>query len=142
MQENRRIAKRPAGLALEAGPEFIDAVNDAAALGYTVWFIREDWNGSWSAALTDPNSNSATLGDSMSCVRQGRTPGAAIRAVIAQFKPTAKEADYTKLIERIRALDPLGAPVVLSMETVRRLEDAFERLTAAFAASAVQDDDL
>lgn len=92
-----RKMKAPAGLPPEAGIEFIEAINEAAALGYTVWHMTEQWNGTWYCSLAAPNSNATELGDSISYGRQGNTPGAAIRAVIAQFGATPAENEAKAL---------------------------------------------
>ena len=143
--QNRRISKRPKGLTDEEGIEFARASRDAASLGYTLWHMCEEWNGRYHCRLADPNSNAPSMGDSISYGRSGDTPGGAIRAVLAAFGPTTDEHSFAKLIEEIRDTDPLRAPVILKMETVKRLQEAVERNISAVVGLPVhaeEDDDL
>lgn len=83
--------KLPQGLSAQAGEDFALAVTEAAARGYTIWHLTEQWNGTWYCVLADPNSNSSKPGESVSYGRQADTPGGAVREAMAQFGATPAE---------------------------------------------------
>lgn len=137
-----RVMKAPAGLPPEAGAEFIDAINEAAAAGCTVWHLTEQWNGTWYCSLAKPNSNATELGESMSYGRQGNTPGAAIRAVLAQFGATAGEKEAQALRKELLESTILEAIPYLSPEAARQFLAAWEANVAARTAAAAREDAL
>lgn len=142
-----RKLKAPAGLPSEAGIEFIEAVNEAAALGYTVWHLTEQWNGTWYCSLAAPNCNASELGESMSYGRQGATPGAAIRAVIAQFGATPAEKEAKELRKELLESAILEAIHYMKAEDASAFNAAWAanvaaRQAFALAAVPVEDDEL
>lgn len=139
-----RTLKAPAGIPEEAGPDFVAAVNEAAARGLTVWHMTEQWGGTWYCRLANPNSNSKELGDSMSYGRQGKTPGEAIRACMAQFCATPAEAEAEALRTEMLKGAVLEAIPYITPEKARRFLGAFERLQRAIegVAPTVEDEAL
>lgn len=85
------MPKAPKGIPEDCGQEFVDAVNEAARRGLTIWHMTEQWNGTWACSLADPNSNAPSMGDSIGHVRQGTTPGQAVLAAMERFASTPDE---------------------------------------------------
>lgn len=113
------MPKAPAGIPIDCGEEFVEAVNEAARKGYTVWHMAEQWNGSWVCSLANPNSNAPNMGDSIGYTRQGPTPGAAIYAALSQFSATPDEVVALTLSKGLSNASFLQAGVTVKPEVAK-----------------------
>jgi hypothetical protein len=120
------MPKAPKGIPENCGDEFVEAVNEAARRGLTVWHLTEQWNGTWACALADPNKNAPGLGNSISYTRQGNTPGAAVRNAMEQFGATDDEKVAAALSKELSEASFLQASVTVKPDVAKDFLRAWE----------------